>query len=67
MIFLSSPRTHKAGGSKKLLHREIHTVELITVMHHGCPKFPKTTLQYEGDDDEDARLFFLEIRNYGQS
>ncbi len=29
-------------------------------------KGPKTTLQYEGDDDEDAMLFFLEIRNYGQ-
>ncbi len=33
----------------------------------GLSKFSKTTLQYEGDDDEDAMLFFLEIRKYGQS
>ncbi len=30
----------------------------------GCPNFPKTTLQYEGDDDVDAMLIFLEIRKY---
>ncbi len=30
-------------------------------------KFPKTTLQYEGDDDVDAMLIFLETRKYGQS
>ncbi len=29
--------------------------------------FPKTTLQYEGDNDVDAMLFVLEIPKYGQS
>ncbi len=28
-------------------------------------KFPKTTLQYEGDDDVDAMLFSLKIRKCG--
>ncbi len=32
----------------------------------GLSKFPKTTLQYEGDDAVDAILFFLEIRKCGQ-
>ncbi len=32
--------------------------------HAGLSKFPKTTLQYEGHDDEHAMLVFLENRNY---
>ncbi len=42
------------------------TVQGASVIDSGLSKFPKTTLQYEGDDDEDAVLFFLEIRKYGQ-
>ncbi len=30
-------------------------------------KFPKTTVQKEGDVEVDAMLFFLEIGKYGQS
>ncbi len=33
----------------------------------GSSDFPKTTLQYEGDDDEDAMILFLETRKCGQS
>jgi hypothetical protein len=35
------------------------------IVFAGLSEFPKKTLQYEGDDDVDAMLFFLEIRKYG--
>ncbi len=40
-------------------------VVLTRIQEAGLSEFPKTTLQYEGDDDVNAMMFFLEIRKYG--